>query len=234
VSGAGGINWHDRVFVSGFTGSGKSGLVNHLFGGLRNQRLLLDTKPEFSIAGVEPVTAVEAIDWRAPVVHFIEADQDLDVIDRLFYVAGKRRNLTICVHELADLCDDQPSRTPKYVRRWLRVGNIFGNGLIGASQRPVGMPRQARTEAQHVFSMVPALDDEDHAIVAKLAQVPRAELYDMLAEAAQLSPNGRHSFVWIDRVAGKVRLCEPLPDHVRRRGIVRQRALGAGAQPSGA
>jgi energy-coupling factor transporter ATP-binding protein EcfA2 len=222
-----GVRWHERVFVCGYTGSGKSGLLNHLFSGLRNQKLLLDTKPEFRIPGVEPVRSVDEIDWSAPVIHFVEADQDLDEIDRLFHVAGRRRNLTICAHELADLCDDQPGRTPKYVRRWLRVGNIFGNGLLGASQRPVCMPRQARTEAQHVFAMVPALDDEDHAIVAKLAQTNRNDLYRQLEEAAELSPTGRHSFVWIDRVAGHVTLSEPLPEHLRRQCIVKQRALGA-------
>lgn len=222
-----GVRWHERVFVAGYTGSGKSGLVNHLFSQLRNQRLLLDTKPEFTVDGVEPVYAVDEIDWQQPIIHFIEPDQDLEVIDELFYACSRRRNLTIAVHELADLCADQPNRTPRYVKRWLRAGNIFGNGLIGASQRPVCMPTQARTEAQHVFAMVPALDPEDHRIVARLAQMPPEELYDWLERAAHLSPTQRHSFVWIARASRRVRMSPPLPDSLRARSVVRQRPLGA-------
>lgn len=218
------VRWHERVFVAGFTGSGKSGLANHLFSGLRNQRLLLDTKPEFTIPGVTPVTDVDAIDWRAPVIHFVEPDQDLDLIDRLFHTAMSRRNLTICVHELADLCADQPNKTPRYVRRWLRAGNIFGNGLIGASQRPVCMPTQALTEAQHVFAMVPALGPKDHKLVAELAQMPPEALYQWIERAQR--ELGDHSFVWINRKTRQTRISEPLPDHLRNQCIVRQRSLG--------
>ncbi len=221
-----GIRWHQRVFVAGYTGSGKSGVLNYLFSQLHNQRLLLDTKPEFTIPGVEPTHAVEDIDWRAPMIHYVDAHGDLDEYDRLFHACMSRRNLTVCVHELADLCDDQPNRTPKYVRAWLRKGNIFGNGMLAASQRPVGMPRQARTEAQHIIAMVPALDDEDHKIVAKLAQMPADALYDWIDRAAALSPDGRHSFVWVDRDARCVRMSPPLPEHLRRRCVVQQRQLG--------
>lgn len=221
-----GIRWHQRVFVAGYTGSGKSGVLNHFFSQLRNQRLLLDTKPEFTIPGVEPTHAVEDIDWTAPIIHYQDAAGDLDEYDRLFHACMKRRNLTVCVHELADLCDDQPNRTPKYVRAWLRKGNIFGNGTLSASQRPVGMPRQARTEAQHIIAMVPALDDEDHKIVAKLAQMPADELYNWIERAAALSPDRRHSFVWVDRDARRTQISPPLPEHLRRRCVVQQRQLG--------
>lgn len=227
-----GVRWHQRVFVAGYTGSGKSGLLNHLASHLHNQVLLLDTKPEFVVDDVEAVHDVEAIDWSAPLIHYIPRTrtalaEELDDYDRLFHAALRRRNLTIVCHELADLCADQPNRTPAGVRAYLRKGNIYGNGLFGASQRPVGMPRQARTEAQHVFAMVPALDPEDHAIVAKLAQLSKDELYEHLQRAQRVSPTGRHSFVWVDRDARTVRISEPLPDRLRAASPIRQRALGA-------
>ena len=63
-----GIRWHDRVFVVGGTGSGKSELLNYLFSGMSCQKMLLDTKPEFYIPDVAPVSRPGDIDWSAPVI----------------------------------------------------------------------------------------------------------------------------------------------------------------------
>lgn len=217
-----GIRWHDRVFVVGYTGSGKSEVLNLLFTKLRNQKLLLDTKPEFTIPGVTPVSRVRDIDWSAPVIHYRDLSNSLTDYDELFYEAHHRRNFTVCCHELADLCEDQPNRAPEWVRKSLRKGNVFGNGILGGTQRPVGMPRQGRTEAQHVIHMVPQLDPDDHQIVAKMMQLSDHQLRRTLAEATNVSLTGEYSAVWFDRRAGKITLIPPLPDHVRRSIIVRR------------
>lgn len=220
-----GIRWHDRVFVVGSTGSGKSELLNHLFTGLRNQKLLLDTKPEFAIPGVQPVSRPSEIPWDEPIIHYRDIAARLEDYDEIFYEAHHRRNFTICCHEFADLCNDEPSRTPEWVRKSLRKGNVFGNGLLGGTQRPVGMPRQARTEAQHVIHMVPALDPEDTRVVARMmGGLSPAELERQLAEAAQASPDpeGRYAAVWYDRRARATTILPPLPEHIRRAIIVRR------------
>jgi hypothetical protein len=220
-----GIRWHDRVFVAGSTGSGKSELLNYLFSGLRNQKLLLDTKPEFHIEGVPPVSRPGDIDWDAPIIHYRDLAARLEDYDEIFYEAHHRRNFTICCHEFADLCADEPSRTPEWVRKSLRKGNIFGNGLFGGTQRPVGMPRQTRTEAQHVIHLVPPLDPEDEKVVAKMmGGLSIHELARQLEEARHASPDpeGRFAALWYDRRARATRILPPLPDHVRAQIIVRR------------
>ena len=219
-----GIRWHDRVFVVGYTGSGKSEILNYLFSGLRNQKLLLDTKPEFHIEGVQPVSRVEDIDFTQPIIHYRDLAGDLDAYDDLFYECHHRRNFTICCHELADLCEDQPNKVPKWVRMSLRKGNVFGNGILAGSQRPVGMPRQARTESQHAIHMTPALDPEDEEIVAKMMKMPVDELHRLLEEAAATSsdPEGRFAAVWHDRRVGETKILPPLPPEVRAQIIVRR------------
>lgn len=217
-----GIRWHDRVFVVGYTGSGKSEVLNLLFSGLRNQKLLLDTKPEFTIPDVTPVSRVEDIDWSAPVIHYRDLTGDLDEYDRLFFETHHRRNFTVCCHEVADLCEDQPNKAPKWVRMSLRKGNVFGNGQLLGTQRPVGMPRQCRTEAQHVIHMVPALDPDDEDIVAKMMKISTRELHDLIEQAVKLSPTGQFSAVWYDRRAGATVLVPPLPEQTRARILVRR------------
>jgi energy-coupling factor transporter ATP-binding protein EcfA2 len=216
------VRWHERVFVVGYTGSGKSEMLNLLFSGLRNQKILVDTKPEFTIPDVQPVSRVEDIDWTQPVIHYRDVASDLDEYDRLYYEIHHRRNCTACCHEVADLCEDQPNKAPKWVRMTLRKGNIFGNGQLNATQRPVGMPKQARTEAQHVIHMVPALDPDDELIIAKMMGLSIREIHDLIEEAKKISPTGKFSAVWQDRVQGTTTLIPPLPEAVRQKIIVRR------------
>lgn len=187
---------------------------------MRCQRLLVDTKPEFEIPGVEPTRSLGELDWRAPMIHYQDQTNDLDEYNELFEQALRRRNLLVCVHELADLCDDQPNRTPKWVRAYIRKGNIRGNGLLGASQRPVGMPRVARTEAQHIVCFNPRVDEEDRKIMARMAERPLEQLDEALDRAHQLGE--RHSFVIFTKAERNLRVSGPLPDFVRERIIVRR------------
>jgi len=228
------IRWHDRVFVTGQSSSGKSEVLNYLFSRVRPQKILLDTKGEFAIddekgRAIRPTRRTKDIDWEQRVIHFQELAGDLDQYDELSWEIMQRRNIVVCCHELADLCDDQPNRTPKWVRQHIRKGNVFGNGWLSGSQRPVGMPRQARTEAQHVIHMVPSLDVDDHKIVAPMMRLNDYELHKHLDEAAALAQTGEFSFVWFDRRnrhsgASGLSLWPPLPDDRRRAIIVRRTA----------
>jgi len=214
--------FNERLFAAGSTGSGKSELINLLFSRVRCQRVLVDTKPEFWIPDVEPTRSIAELDWRQPVIHYQDATGDLDEYDELFCQALGRRNVVVCCHELADLCDDQPNRTPKYVRAYIRKGNIRGCGLLGASLRPVGMPRVSRTEAQHVIVFNPRVDEDDRKVLAKMTERPLADLDAALERAYQLGDE--HSFAWFDRPGRTLRVSGPLPDHIRAQIIV-QRAV---------
>lgn len=218
-----GIRYSDRVLIVAPTEGGKSTLANHLLAEFRCQQLVVDTKGhEFEVPGVEPVSDVERIDWAQPVIHFTDRWGELDEFDRLFEVALARRNLVVCVHELADLCQHQPNRTPRFVRAYITKGRAKGLGFLGASQRPVGMPVVARTEIQHVFVMTPGLARDDLAVVAPLMNLAPEQLASELeATHAQL---GDHSFIWFARRAGgQLVRCPPLPAHLRERTLVRAR-----------
>jgi hypothetical protein len=227
------IRSNDRTLVLGFTQSGKSELVNHLLSGLRCQRVIVDTKNEWTVAGVEPVTDPAAIDWRAPVIHAVIEPGDLDACDRLFRDAYQRPYpVVVAAHELADLCDYQPNRTPAGLRRYLSMGATGGKGLLGASQRPVEMPKRGRTEADHIFMFVPKVDDDDLAEAAKM--IPGVNTAELAAELDSLhEQGGAWSFLWFDRRTRELAPYMPLSEVLRSRTIVRRRAAIGGNVSAG-
>lgn len=222
-----GINWHERLIVFGQTGAGKSEILNYQFSILRCQKVLLDTKPEFTIPGVQPVHSVDEIDWDQPIIHYRDLDNDLEEYDRLAWMILRRRHCVLCCHEAADLCEDQPNKTGTNVRKLLRKGNIRGDGALLGSQRLVGMPRQVRTEAQHAIHMIPELDPDDHKIAAPIMGVSTHELQQLLQDAAEhgieVEPGRiRYAALWHDRIAKRTTIIPPLPTHIRQRIIVRR------------
>ena len=225
-----GIRDTDRVVVAGQTGSGKSELINFLAStGYRCQRLLVDSKDEFSVPGVQPAHHADDIDWEQPFIHYVDDRGDLREYDRLFRVclerkAGRERQgsygLAVIVHELGDLCGDSPGQTPQWVNAYIRKGRAHGLGLLGGAQRPVNVPKAARTEAQHVFAFAPGFDPDDRPVVARMIGVSERELDDMLTRAAATSPTGEHSFIWHDKRARRTVIRPPLPDALRRRSVI--------------
>jgi energy-coupling factor transporter ATP-binding protein EcfA2 len=215
----GGIAWNDRVLVLGYTGSGKSAFLDHLFGLFRVQRLLLDTKDEFSIAGVEPVRDVEAIDWRQPVIHYIDRTGEVAEYDELFEVCFTRRHLIVRVDELADVCEHQPNRTPRGFRKIANKGRAHGLGLLGASQRPYVIPTAARTEAQHVFIFGPRLDVEDHRSMAAAIGMRPDEL------GARIDALEQYAFLWWRRATRELVECPPLTDAMRASAGISRRTV---------
>ena len=227
-----GIRATDRVLCLGPTGSGKSVLLNYLWSvGPRCQRLLLDTKDEFTIPGVEPVSKLGAIDWDQPVIHYIDDRGDLREYDRLFRLLMQRRlgrtvgprnyGIVVCVHEAGDLCGDQPGATPQWVSAYVRKMRAHGGGLYAGSQRPVNMPKVMRTETQHVFAMVADYDPDDRPVVAKCLRVGEHQLEQLLDQARDLSPTREHSFLWFDKRMKTISIRPPLPPELRQQSVVR-------------
>lgn len=229
-SGAG-IRFNDRVYVAGYTGSGKSVLINYLATvGYRCQKFLLDTKDEFTVPGVEPARRVHEIDWSLPLIHYIDDRGDLKEYDKLFQTFMQRRTgrragprtygLVVIVHELADLCGDTPGATPPWVSAYVRKGRAHGLGLLGGSQRPVNIPKASRTEAQHVFAFAPGFDPDDRVVIAKLMRLSETQLDELLQQATSLSPSGEHSYLWYDKRANHIAVRPPLPDALRRQSVI--------------
>lgn len=219
TSPAGGIRYTDRVFIAGVNGSGKSVLINHIATRFACQRFLYDTKEEFTVPGVNPVRSISEIDWALPLIHYIDDAGDLADTDRLFRLfwarkaAGRAYGLIVIVHELADLCADQPGKTPRWVGNYIRKGRAHGLGLIAGSQRPRNIPRAARSECQHVFSFAQGFDPEDIPVMAGLHRLTVPEFERALEQAASL---GQHAYLWGDRRARTNVIRPELPEHLRQ------------------
>lgn len=217
-----GIAFNGRTLVVGVTGSGKSELLNVQFSAFRCQRVLYDSKHEFSVPDVHPVTAdVDMIDWRQPIVHFRPGEDTRGDADRFFRAAFGRPNpLVVAVHELGDLCDYNANGAPAAVKRYFVQGRALGKGLIGGTQRPVGIPKQAFTEANDFFVFVPRPSQNDLATVAQELGYSMDDLGRLL-DGCQ-SELGDHSFLrWSRRDRQLVR-CPPLPAKIRRRSVVKR------------
>jgi energy-coupling factor transporter ATP-binding protein EcfA2 len=229
------VRFNDRVLVLGSTGSGKSELLNYLASGLRCQRLLLDTKHEFALPGVEPVSDPGEIDWSQPLVHYRDATGEVAEFGELFGACFRRSNLVVIVHELGDVCEFQPNKTPREVNQYLSKGRTRGLGFYAGSQRPFTIPVRARGESDHVFMVGERfMLRQDHDAVAEAMGQDRDELARLVDRVqAQLGgepdPQGRtHAYVWFQRHARQVLAAPPLPDE-HRKAITIGRTLGVDA-----
>lgn len=234
------FRYSERALIVGSTGSGKSELINLLFAGVRCQRVLLDTKDEFSIEGVEPVRDVADIDWRERTVHFIASDEDPvgDCAD-LFAAVRSRHNVVVAVHELADVCDFNPAKTPGSFNAVLSKGRARGQGLIMGTQRPVQVPVRARSESEHVFFIgEPLIEASDHKAVATAMGQNPAALFDLILGTqhdlgGEPDPHGRrHAFVGFDRNRRQLLRYPPIPPE-HRQVIDVGRTLQLDAAPGG-
>lgn len=223
-----GLRYNDRVLILGSTGSGKSELINLMAMDLRVQRILIDTKDEFSVPDgdggfVEPARDVEDLDWQLPILHYVPATDDVDEMQELFGALYRRRQLVAIVHELSDVCGYQAARTPPAFNSYVSKGRVRGLGIVGGSQLPVHIPVRMRTESDHVFAFVPRfLRKSDHdAIAEAMGQDPR-ELETMFDEVQEQlgheTPDGKlYSFLWFTRRSRKLVACPPLNEQTRSR-----------------
>lgn len=220
------IRFNDRVFVLGYTGSGKSELISSLMmpfiGG--PQVVLIDTKPEFSIPDVTPVSDPAEIDWKQPIVHVQLEAPEVHEIDRLFKALRQRRRCLAVVHELSDLCEYSANKTPPVVSAYASKGRVFGLGLIGGTQRPVGVPKRLFTDADHVFVFATGFPEpSDRKAAATAAGLPERELEAKLGELQDKC--GPHAFLHIDRRDRTVTPHAPLTDAERRAILVQRPEL---------
>jgi hypothetical protein len=216
------IAYNQRTLVLGKTRSGKSELLNAQFAQLRCQRVVYDSKSEWVVRGAPAAESVDAVDWRAPVIHFVPGEDVRGDAEQFFRAAFSRPNpLVVCVHELADLCEYRAQATAGSVHRYIRQGGAHGKGLLAASQRPVEMPVSARSEPEHVFLFVPGLQRDDMESVAAMMHLSVNELEAAIARL--MSELGAYSFLYYQRDTGELRMCPPLPAHVRSKTLVTRR-----------
>jgi len=226
VEGQAQVNYNDRVVAIGFTGAGKSELVNVLWSGMTCQRLLVDNKREFAIPDVAPVSDPGSLDWSEPVLHFRpHPGRGTEQYEELFEACMQRRGLSVAVHELSAVCGHQPNRVGNYTLSYLTQGRALGLGWIAGTQRPFRIPVSALSEAEHIFEFPPQLArmDDHRAAAEALSPIDghRLSADDLTQELAAIEKlTGPYSFLWKDRRVGQLQSFPPLPEQLRHTSIV--------------
>lgn len=218
--------YNDRLLAFGYSGSGKSEVLNVIFSGVECQKLLIDTKPEFFIDDVDVARTPGEIDWAQPIIHYQPLPgSDCSQFEEIFGAAFTRRGLVICAHELGALVDYNASRAGRYLISYLSQGARLGLGALVGAQRLVYIPVAAQTEANHALVFTPQLArrEDNDAAAQTLSPVNGAPLStnEMIAELSALHhEHGDHSFLWKARRTGQLIAFPPLPDDVRSLSIV--------------
>lgn len=203
-----GVRFHDRVFIQGKTGSGKTVLAKHLFEQMKGcRRTAIDPKGRLQL-GVQAATSPSSLDLAAPVSHFIPSSLDDDEYDDVFrrlWVAGGPRVIWI---------DESygPTRAgyaPHFLRRIVQQGREVEIGLIACSQRPVNVEVTLVSEADHVFMFVPHPPRKDLQTLADNIGIEAAHLQGSLQQL--LEHEGPHSHLWYVRDEDRLQACAPLP-----------------------
>lgn len=214
--GAGPIRWSDRVLIVGMNGSGKSELAVSIFNQVAVRRVLIDPKGDWVVDGAprwrlnartesHAEAEVEGIDWSAPIIHVQPQSGNRPQLEALY----RRIDQLPPVEVLTDECymTTTGSWAPVGLRSILTTGRSRGLGHLGCTQRPLDISVALRSEAQHimVFRGIGAKDLADLE-----THVPYVQDFDLdVAEAVRgLPPFG---FVWFDKGAQEVRICDPLP-----------------------
>lgn len=221
-----GLKYNQRLFVAGMTRSGKSEILNWAADQIACQKLLLDTKGgEWVIPGVEPTRDPLEIDWTQPWVHYVTQGTELGEINEVFRQCNERRNLLVLVHELGDVCGYNTNATPPQADKYIAQGGAWGKGWYGASQLPVDMPKRAKNQAEHVVVVVPAMDDDQLKVVARLIEgYSLAQLKELILEVQE--EKGPHAWIHFEKGATEgPTVYDPLPEEVRA-GITVRRAEG--------
>lgn len=174
----------DRVLILGQTGTGKTRLERSLLR-LRKHVVVLETK--FDLEGPHTWPGYETVgdlrslarlaekpDEHPRIVYraSLDAMQELEdkgprartEIDTVFRWVHERGHTTMAVDEAFDVTQEGSFRIPLGYDRLLRAGRTSFVSMVTCSQRPAGIARKLRTEAEHVFVFF--LKDEDDRITA--------------------------------------------------------------------
>lgn len=220
--------WH-KAFLAGMNGSGKSELLNWLWSQLAVRRVLVDSKREWSLAGVAPVdlrsvdndeaggfpaarAEVDAIDWDQPIIHVRHAalgnpgsrGQLSALFAKIHRLPGP---VSTAIHEAVKV--SSAAWCPPGLREELTSGASREHGVLAASQRPRHVAKELLTEAQHVF-LFPPLDVDD------LKEARRGTPFLSVEQAIAWTANvPAFGYLWADRQARAVAIGDPLPNDLR-------------------
>ena len=203
------VNYNDRVFVVGKTQSGKSTFARRLFGSMTGcRRVLIDPKAHESVPGVQPARAVAAIDWQAPVVHYIPSRLDRDELEELYNALWQAGGpMVVWLDEAMGVTEK--GWAPWGMRMIVQQGAARQIGHWACSQRPVEVWPGLRTEAEHYFMFVPQPHPLNIKAMAPIVGMPDHELARRFVELH--GHEGDYSFLWYSVADHELADCAPLP-----------------------
>lgn len=226
------IGYGQRVLVVGMQGSGKSELVRWLWSQLDNRRVLVDSKREWRVPGVDRVTltaqtldeaiaeVAERVDLEAPVLHvrpaWLGQPGSKEQLTALYGALDRIRGpLTVWTDEAYAV--SSASWAPPGLLE-LQVGaRARGHGHFVATQRPRNIAKELLTEADHVF-LFPPLDVEDLVESRRgMPFLPQQQALELTADVPQ------HGYLWVDRHTRRADIGDPLPDYLRAAANARVR-----------
>jgi hypothetical protein len=208
------VAFNDRSLFIGKTLSGKSTLARWFWGQMIGaRRVCVNVKGSPGI-GVPPVFDVGAIDWTAPVVNYVPREITPKAFEDLYAAILEHGGATNVWLDEAYGPTTGSSAAPSLIRVQTQ-GASLGIGHTVCSQRPKDIAVPLRTEAEHIFMVVPPISYDDLGALAREVSYidgqpcgPR-ELADMLREVQQ--QYGDHAAVWWQRGTGEIVVMEPLP-----------------------
>lgn len=204
------VRLRDRVLIVGQTGMGKSTLAMFLARCLQPVRtVVIDPKWDYDFPGIEPVRSADALDMRPGWIHYVPEDaDDRDELER-FYARVWRTpgSLLLLDDEFAETSDS--NWAAKSFTSQVRLGRKKDKGVIACTQRLAECHPIMRSQADHIFIVVPAPPDIDLRMLAgsmgKEWAIVKSELEAIEAE------KGLYSHLWFTREGLELRRCEPLP-----------------------
>lgn len=168
------IQSNDRVFLVGKTGSGKSAAARHLVWEQLKDVVYFDMTGEEEGHLNAPVlrtlddveAALFAEDEADHLTKFVYSPEvpTLDGFDRLCQLIYEHRNIHLIADELMMVYrtsnggGSKPT-TPHHLKI-LTNGRKLGVGMTGATQRPVNVPLEAVSEAEHIFTFKLKIPDD--------------------------------------------------------------------------
>jgi hypothetical protein len=164
----------DRVLIAGMSQSGKSTLGTKIINAW-DLVFVDDTKGDPN--AIIPNAKVTG-DWREVVkalpgrVVYQPSRADMvdhrkkvnAIIDRIFALGGHHG---IALHELPDVADDQSERETPAIYEVFRKGAFSCIPIVAMTQRPVSIPKVARTESSVVFTFA-LMDPDDIRTMASI------------------------------------------------------------------